>query len=115
MSERRVATFPGARARPPERPDWLRGVGAEIWGEITPAMLRAGLLDELTATACAHFCQVSADVRRLHTLVNQTGMARAIETGLFGALVETEKLFLRFASSFFCTPSSRGQGPGAGA
>ena len=96
-----------AKMKPPTRPGWLHELAADEWDRLAPAMTRNGWLDEITAEGFARVCELGYEVRRLDELVDELGLEKATTSGVYAAMLDTQRLLLEYLVAYFMTPASR--------
>lgn len=95
------------KARPPDRPEWLRGEAGRAWDELAPEMTRQGWLDELSAFGFAVICDLSAEYQRLSAEAHRLGADQAAAWGVYTASLAIAAELREWQGEFFMTPGSR--------
>lgn len=90
------------RALDPTAPAWLDPEGREVWLELVPALVRAGLVVEVDGAGLAILCWLVASARRC---ASSDSLPCKTEVAL---LAEVRA----WLDCFLCTPAARARGIG---
>ena len=112
LNEKKVS-FSGPLGPPPSV---LSGKALEIWNEVSPQLVDAGIAKRVSADALSCYCQAVADYHEAQFEINKHGMLVMNERGLAKNPACTLKNqsfthILRFASAFGLTPASANRVP----
>lgn len=98
----------------PPCPRWLGKSAKKHWGEIGPALVRAGLLSaidgDVLAAHCdtlAKFAEVSAKLKSIEDCLDQTPTGYAVQHALFTIRSKLHEQLVKTAREFGMTPAAR--------
>ena len=72
---------PSTTGPPPTRPPWLDGTAGQVWGEVVPGLIAAGLISRLDEVVLCGFCQAASLARMAQAILSAEGMTVTTSRG----------------------------------